>query len=1147
MIQIIGWTILHSLWQIALLASLYLLIKNNWRTKTALKKYYLAVSALVTTFLSTIFTCSYLYQQENWMVTPITDSNLIPIISETSTTTLIPVQSNEIVVETTITLADYLTICLPYLVAFWGLGMLYFTIRFLKNLYGVKQLQNIDNELISGEWLAKIKIFKTQLNIQKDVQVFLSLHIKEPITFGHFKPIILLPISLITGFDTAAIETILLHELAHIKRHDYLVNLGQSFIEIILFYHPLIWWLSKDIRELREHCCDDLVLSLGDNRITYVETLTALQWRKVGGVTNRLSLSASGGDAGFSRRIKRMFGVEEKRGSFRQLMGVFLVLLLVAIGAFTYQKYYKPTIATDDTSEMPYLDKEFIYHIDFNYTNGDMDKIREEIKQLGITLGPSTFSKMTTICNEDSLNAEIIRAVKGSYYREYGRTIFFESPDLAQFPLKLMFDGGNLKEPERLNAYGKEVFKTNSFTYTSEDNVAFLINEHTRKEDLIFWKEKLKRAFISFSFEESVFDDAGHLLELRGKYKTQEKEGDFYGRLPCVNVKFELYKDQLSEPVFSYPCKEKNIGNLESKVLIDTLTYMVSNEMTRIELYEMITKIRAHSQVSINLDPLKTKFDKQDKLAAISGKYYYERPTRTPIQTFEVADLGQFQLQFKAHPAISFAPAYYNSATDKFIQVDDNYSAFGAFAKDAVATGGTLIVPSRTYKNIHAILIINEYSNMEDLKAFAEKILPNNIIFRYQDSEFRPDGTIAKLVGTFLGDSRISEPFYVDDLTKYQVKLRVDKNYIYQPEITQQIKTNSTPLSYKINNWKALDLDSTAYGLKKRYENDRGNSIAQLIPPYVAVDDSVRAMNPIYRVNTEKTKSVFVNGQKVVKKDLPTFMENQLQEAIKTDTTVDWLYWGDQKINLGKAYKKEENGTLKWDVPKLQISKEVWDNNKDRPFIFQIDGNWYRVKDLEMAVLVPYKGDPASVNFHKDYAKALSNKTGSVFKLLARVKEKDHLYFEKMDIGLPKLIYMVVEIIENNSTGFIPKEAIQFDEKDDLMSMGDYPPAYQNSTLSKLKIDAFAPKNMPATSGLIWSRIPPKKAPVYIIDGVKYKGDLPKKLLSGIIESMNVQMGLKAQTLYGEEEVSLITTKAIKEKKTNQQRKNNLSSGLIYK
>jgi len=186
--------------------------------------------------------------------------------------------------------------------------------------------------LIGGEWLTKLSTFKNQLNIDKEVQIFLSLQVKEPITFGHFKPIILLPISLMTGFDTAAIETIILHELAHIKRHDYLVNIGQSIIEIILFYHPLVWWLSRDIRELREHCCDDLVLSIGKNRTTYVETLTALQWRKIGGMTNRLSLSASGGDAGFTRRIKRMFGVEEKRGSFRQLMGLFLLLLIFSVG-----------------------------------------------------------------------------------------------------------------------------------------------------------------------------------------------------------------------------------------------------------------------------------------------------------------------------------------------------------------------------------------------------------------------------------------------------------------------------------------------------------------------------------------------------------------------------------------------------------------------------------------------------------------------------------------------------------------------------------------------------------------------------------------------------------------------------------------------
>ena len=606
MIQIIGWTILHSLWKIALLASLYLLIKNNWRTKTALKKYYLAVSALVTTFLSTIFTCSYLYQQENWMVTPITDGNLIPIISETSTTTLIPVQPNEIVVETTITLADYLTICLPYLVAFWGLGMLYFTIRFLKNLYGVKQLQNIDNELISGEWLAKIKIFKTQLNIQKDVQVFLSLHIKEPITFGHFKPIILLPISLITGFDTAAIETILLHELAHIKRHDYLVNLGQSFIEIILFYHPLIWWLSKDIRELREHCCDDLVLSLGDNRITYVETLTALQWRKVGGVTNRLSLSASGGDAGFSRRIKRMFGVEEKRGSFRQLMGVFLVLLVVAVGISFYNSIeVRQLIFRNETGSF-YPNKTFTYILDENTTMEEMRAIQKEIKVLGITMHNFCMGTSTTYYDEDTDNSELIKNINGSYFREGGQEIFFDSPNLAEHPIQLTFNNKFLSKSKVL----------------PKDDLGLLINEKTTEKELLKWAIKLAKLGIDFKYEESVFDKDGQITELRGSFKGNQSGGYFFAaNTDCINVKFKLEEDRLLLPEYLYPCGENELEMENSKndtsnrenVMNEPLSILIiSKRMNSQDLFKSVDEFNEMTNSRVIFNDLN--FDMKDQL-----------------------------------------------------------------------------------------------------------------------------------------------------------------------------------------------------------------------------------------------------------------------------------------------------------------------------------------------------------------------------------------------------------------------------------------------------------------------------------------------------------------------------------------------------
>ena len=147
MIQIIGWTILHSLWQIALIASLYLIVKNVWQHSSALKKYYLAVGALGGTFCSTLLTFGYLFQQTNLVVTPVTDSTFIPIIDD-APTPILPLETNEIITPISLTLADYLTLCLPYLVAFWGLGMLYFTLRFFKNLYDVNKLQNSDKELI---------------------------------------------------------------------------------------------------------------------------------------------------------------------------------------------------------------------------------------------------------------------------------------------------------------------------------------------------------------------------------------------------------------------------------------------------------------------------------------------------------------------------------------------------------------------------------------------------------------------------------------------------------------------------------------------------------------------------------------------------------------------------------------------------------------------------------------------------------------------------------------------------------------------------------------------------------------------------------------------------------------------------------------
>jgi beta-lactamase regulating signal transducer with metallopeptidase domain len=79
---------------------------------------------------------------------------------------------------------------------------------------------------------------------------------------------ILLPASAISGLSTSQIELILAHELAHVRRHDWLVNFAQIVIEALLFYHPAMWWVSNQIRKERENCCDDMAVAISDDRRT---------------------------------------------------------------------------------------------------------------------------------------------------------------------------------------------------------------------------------------------------------------------------------------------------------------------------------------------------------------------------------------------------------------------------------------------------------------------------------------------------------------------------------------------------------------------------------------------------------------------------------------------------------------------------------------------------------------------------------------------------------------------------------------------------------------------------------------------------------------------------------------------------------------
>ena len=163
---------------------------------------------------------------------------------------------------------------------------------------------------------------------------------------GYFRPVILLPVSLITSIPAAQLEAILAHELAHVQRHDFAVNLLQTLIETLFFYHPAVWWLSHRIRVERENCCDDLAVSVLDNRVEYGRALLALE--ELRGTTTSLALGVRGGSLlDRIQRLVRRDPAERTVGAVGIVGMGLLALVILAVGVWNFTLAEKPHSPAD--------------------------------------------------------------------------------------------------------------------------------------------------------------------------------------------------------------------------------------------------------------------------------------------------------------------------------------------------------------------------------------------------------------------------------------------------------------------------------------------------------------------------------------------------------------------------------------------------------------------------------------------------------------------------------------------------------------------------------------------------------------------------------------------------------------------------------
>ncbi len=341
--QTLGLTLVHFLWQGTLIALVVAVLLYILKDSSASTRYLISCTGLAVMILLPIATFTFLepkvkpvYQFTDSPQPALQAANVQPSTNATTQTATPQVSDNSAKtteVETptqntsstrTIFSPITLKIYLPWLVALWLAGVLVLSARLIGGLWLARQLRTKATKPVSEMLEIKLRDLTSKLNIAKNVRLRESLAVKVPVVIGWLRPVILLPSSAITGLSVKQLELILSHELAHIRRHDYLVNLLQKIAETLLFYHPAVWWLSGTIRQEREHCCDDLAIKLcNGDKLSYAKTLSMLDSMRP---SNDIALAADGGS--LVRRIQRLAGKSVNTNYPAQwFVGVFMLLV----------------------------------------------------------------------------------------------------------------------------------------------------------------------------------------------------------------------------------------------------------------------------------------------------------------------------------------------------------------------------------------------------------------------------------------------------------------------------------------------------------------------------------------------------------------------------------------------------------------------------------------------------------------------------------------------------------------------------------------------------------------------------------------------------------------------------------------------------
>lgn len=316
LIKAIGWSIFHSLWQGAIIYGMLLLITIAVPRIKPRIKHNLAFAAICLIFISYCITFISVFK----LPVPIETKHIAAFTAPYD-------QYRNAVPEKISSKAEYV---FPYLSGIYGVGLVLQLLMLGMSYNRMLKLKKAVHFAVPAEWKVSFEKLVLQFSLHQHIGFYLSDKINVPLVIGYFKPVVLFPIGLASQLDMDQVEAILIHELSHIRRNDYLLNMIKTGIETLLFFNPFMWLSGKFIGIEREHACDDLVLKFTGNPMTYAHALLKLEILKDKSAP-LFSMAATGKNQHLYQRIKRITDMKTNYMNIRQQMFTISLAIVTVI------------------------------------------------------------------------------------------------------------------------------------------------------------------------------------------------------------------------------------------------------------------------------------------------------------------------------------------------------------------------------------------------------------------------------------------------------------------------------------------------------------------------------------------------------------------------------------------------------------------------------------------------------------------------------------------------------------------------------------------------------------------------------------------------------------------------------------------------